>query len=275
MTVHDTIHSFIIYIYALSLLFYFSDCIRRNASAKRIGTGLLVNVSIMQLMYLVFYTVNQGYVPIYSMYDFIFLFSFCIVLISFILSRGQRSEYIVFLLNVVSFSALVLSDFWLVPSEDRLLNWQTVHGMLVMHIALANLGFAALTVSAVFAMIYLFLHYRLKLKRWNDSMRRVPSLEILQLYMNKASLIGTPILGISVILAILSIVAEKQWLYLLDLKVLATFIALCIYVGYFVSKRYIDAPQYVMARWILLGYAFVIISFMSNAWSMFHRWTGE
>nr|WP_249435722.1 cytochrome c biogenesis protein CcsA [Paenibacillus sp. Marseille-Q4541] len=259
----------------MSLLFYFSDCIRRNASAKRMGTGLLVIVSMMQLLYLVFYTIHQGYVPIYSMYDFVFLFSFCIVLISLILSRAQRSEYIVFLLNVVSFSALVLSDFWLAPSENALLNWQTVHGMLVMHIALANLGFAALTVSAVFAIIYLFLHYRLKLKRWNDSMRRMPSLESLQSHMNKASLIGTPILGVSVILAVLSIVAEKRWLYLVDPKVLATFIALCIYVGYFVSKRYVDAPQQVMARWILIGYAFMIISFVSNAWSMFHSWTGE
>lgn len=239
------------------------------------GTGLLVIVSLMQILYLLFYTIQKGYVPIYSMYDFVFLFSFCIVLISLILSRAQRSEYIVFLLNVLGFSALVLSDFWLAPSENALLNWQIVHGMLVLHIALANLGFAALTVSAVFAMIYLFLHFRLKQKHWNDSMRRMPSLEMLHSYMNKASLIGTPILGVSVIIAVLSIVAEKQWLLLTDPKVLATFIALCIYASYFVSRRYINASQQVMARWVLSGYVFVIISFVSNAWSMFHRWTGE
>lgn len=33
-----------------------------------------------------------------------------------------------------------------------------------MHITLANLGFAALTVATVFAMLYLFLHRKLKKK---------------------------------------------------------------------------------------------------------------
>ncbi|MEK5061534.1 cytochrome c biogenesis protein CcsA [Paenibacillus shunpengii] len=275
MSTVDTIHTLLIYIYALSLLFYFSDCIRRNTSAKRMGTGLLAVVSLMQLIYLILRTVDLGHIPIYSMYDFVFLFTFSIVITSLIMTTFRKSEYIVFLLNVVGFSALVLSDFWLAPVVNPMLNWQTVHGLLVMHIALANLGFAALTLAAVFAAIYLFLHFRLKSKQWGDTMRRMPSLEMLYLYMNKASSIGTPMLGVSVMLAVLSIMAEKRWPLLLDAKVLSTLIALCIYLGYFISKRYNGQAPHVMARWTLIGYVFVIVSFISNAWSVFHRWTGE
>ncbi|MCM3785813.1 cytochrome c biogenesis protein CcsA [Neobacillus mesonae] len=275
MSIVDTIHTILIYTYALSLLFYFSDCIRRNASAKRMGTGLLVVVSLMQLIYLILRTADQGHLPIYSMYDFVFWFTFSIVIMSLIMTRFNKSEYVVFLLNIVGFSALVLSDFWLAPEINPLLNWQTVHGLLVMHIVLANFGFAALTVAAVFAAIYLFLHFRLKSKRWGDTMRRMPSLEMLYFYMNKSSLIGTPMMGVSVMLAALSIMAEKRWMLLLDPKVLSTVIALCIYLGYFISKRYVDNAPHVMARWTLIAYIFVILSFISNAWSAFHRWTGE
>ena len=78
--------------------------------------------------------------------------------------RVQRSEFVILLLNIVGFSVTVLNRLWFTAGEISLHNWQTVHGLLIMHITLANLGFAALTVAAVFAMLYLFLHRKLKNK---------------------------------------------------------------------------------------------------------------
>ncbi|MNW64513.1 hypothetical protein D3C74_428050 [compost metagenome] len=103
----------------------------------------------------------------------------------------------------------------------------------------------------------------------------MPSLEVIGKYMDGATLIGTPLLGVSIVLAVLSIVAERRWHLLLDLKVIATGLAIAIYVGYFVVKRRKQFSMMVMSRWTLIGYAFVIISFISNAYSAFHRWTGE
>lgn len=92
-------------------------------------------------------------------------------------------------------------------------------------------------------------------------MRRMPSLEVIGKYMDGANFIGTPLLGVSVMLAVLSIVAERRWILLLDLKVIATGLAIAIYVGYFVSKRRKQFSTIIMARWTLIGYGFVIISF--------------
>ena len=41
-----------IYMYALSLLFYFSDFANASRSAKRMGTGLLLFVWVLQTAYL-------------------------------------------------------------------------------------------------------------------------------------------------------------------------------------------------------------------------------
>jgi HemX protein len=208
-------------------------------------------------------------------YDFLFLFSVILVLISLILTRYQRSEFAVLLLNIISFAVLVLNNIWMEPLDNPLGNWHTVHGLLLIHIALANLGFVAMTVAAVFSGLYLFLHRKLKVKKWNDTIRRLPSLEMMDRYTHMALLIGTPLLGVSIVVAVISIIAEERWLLLLDTKVLMTAIALCVYIIFLVSKRLNQRSGLVMAKWALVGYTLLILNFLLNSWSVFHQWTGE
>lgn len=269
------IYDSMIYVFALSLLFVFSDGIRRNVNAKRTGTGLLVVVLLLQLVYMGIRTWNEGHLPIFVTYDFLFLFSFILVLVSLILSRYQHAEFAVLLLNIISFAALVLNKIWMQPTDDPLTNWHTVHGLLLIHIALANLGFVAMTVAAVFSGLYLFLHRKLKIKKWNDTIRRLPSLEMMDRYTHKALLIGTPLLGVSIVVAVISIIAEQRWRLLLDTKVLVTAIALCVYIVFLMSKRWNQRSGLVMAKWALVGYALLILNFLLNSWSVFHQWTGE
>ncbi|ADM71483.1 MULTISPECIES: cytochrome c biogenesis protein CcsA [Paenibacillus] len=269
------IYDSMIYVFALSLLFVFSDGIRRNANAKRTGTGLLVVVLVLQLAYMGIRTWNEGHLPIFVTYDFLFLFSVILVLISLILTRYQRSEFAVLLLNIISFAVLVLNNIWMEPLDNPLGNWHTVHGLLLIHIALANLGFVAMTVAAVFSGLYLFLHRKLKVKKWNDTIRRLPSLEMMDRYTHMALLIGTPLLGVSIVVAVISIIAEERWRLLLDTKVLMTAIALCVYIVFLVSKRLNQRSGLVMAKWALVGYTLLILNFLLNSWSVFHQWTGE
>ncbi|AOK89511.1 cytochrome c biogenesis protein CcsA [Paenibacillus sp. SEL1] len=269
------IYDSMIYVFALSLLFVFSDGIRRNANAKRTGTGLLVVVLVLQLAYMGIRTWNEGHLPIFVTYDFLFLFSVILVLISLILTRYQRSEFAVLLLNIISFAVLVLNNIWMEPLDNPLGNWHTVHGLLLIHIALANLGFVAMTVAAVFSGLYLFLHRKLKVKKWNDTIRRLPSLEMMDRYTHMALLIGTPLLGVSIVVAVISIIAEERWRLLLDTKVLMTAIALCVYIIFLVSKRLNQRSGLVMAKWALVGYTLLILNFLLNSWSVFHQWTGE
>ncbi|WDM21020.1 cytochrome c biogenesis protein CcsA [Paenibacillus polymyxa] len=269
------IYDSMIYVFALSLLFVFSDGIRRNANAKRTGTGLLVVVLVLQLAYMGIRTWNEGHLPIFVTYDFLFLFSVILVLISLILTRYQRSEFAVLLLNIISFAVIVLNNIWMEPLDNPLGNWHTVHGLLLIHIALANLGFVAMTVAAVFSGLYLFLHRKLKVKKWNDTIRRLPSLEMMDRYTHMALLIGTPLLGVSIVVAVISIIAEERWRLLLDTKVLMTAIALCVYIIFLVSKRLNQRSGLVMAKWALVGYTLLILNFLLNSWSVFHQWTGE
>lgn len=181
-----------IYIYALSLLFFISDCIRRNQGAKRMGTGLLVVVGVLQGGALLIRAWQESMLPIFTPFDFLLLFSFSIVIAALILNWVQRSEFAVLLLGIIGFSAMVLNRLWFAAGNNPLRHWETVHGLLILHITLANLSFAVYTIAAVFAGMYLFLHRRLKGKKWSDTVRRLPSLELMDKYTYLLASIGTP-----------------------------------------------------------------------------------
>lgn len=263
-----------IYIYALSLLFFFSDCIRRNSGSKRIGTGLLVVVTLLQVIILGIRAWQEQGLPIVTIYDFIFVFVLLLQITSLLMSRSKGSEFAVTLLSVIGFSVQVLNQLWEPTGHNPLLHWEAVQGMLLLHIILAVLSFAAFTVSAVFSVMYLFLHHRLKEKKWNDTVRRLPSLEMMDRTIYLYTAAGVPLLGVSLLVAVVSIIAEGRLMLLLDLKVISTGIGFCIFLYYFAARHYKRHSATFMAWWVLLGYVFTIANIWLNSVSDFHSWTG-
>lgn len=254
-------------IYALSLLFYISDCISRNSVAKRIGTGLLVITALFQSAGIGIRAMEGGHLhfPVFTLFDFLFLLAFCISITSIALAYMKRSEFAVLLMNLVGFSVMLINRLWFTTGDNAMYSWETEHRLLLVHIALASVSFAALTVGAVFAAIYMFLHRKLKHKQWNDTMRRLPSLEKLDIYSYKALMAGTIILVASLILAAMSVAMAGRWTLFLDIKVLSTLTALAMYIVYFVKRRLWRRSGREAAIWALIGYGFIILNFFLNA----------
>ncbi|CAH1225275.1 hypothetical protein PAECIP111892_05592 [Paenibacillus auburnensis] len=262
-------------LYALSLLFIFSDCLRRNPGGKRIGTGFLAVVGVLQSGGLAVRFSQERGLPIFTPYDFLFWFSFSIVLTSLAVAYTRGGEFTILLLSGAGFSVFLLNRVWLTAADHSLESWSAVHGWLAMHIILANLSFGALTLGTVFAIMYLFLHTKLKNKKWDDRIRRLPSLETMDKYSYSAILAGVPLLIISLLLAATSIIAEGRTPLFQDTKVLTTLLGLGVYVIYIVLKRSGRRSGTIMARWAISGYAFIILNFLLNSLSEFHGWGGR
>src|SRR5690554_2311699 len=152
------IYDGMIYVYILSLLFYFSDFVAKNQRNRRLGTGLLGLVWFMQSVFLVHRMVKLDYMPIISLFDTLFLISWFMVTFSLVMYFFVRFDLLVFYVNILAFSFLVISFFN--PSTIAIAEtgWDLKDELLYIHIFMAIISYAILIIGAIFSVMYLFLH---------------------------------------------------------------------------------------------------------------------
>jgi len=239
------------------------------------GTGLLLFVWGLQTIFLAGKLIEQPAVPLLSVLEFMFLLSWLLVTISLLISFFFKIEYIVFIVNVIGFAVLLLNLFSSPIGEQRLEHWQIVKEILILHVAFAIISFAAFTIGTIFSGMYMYLHRKLKDKQWDDSVRRLPSLEKTDRYANLSIMVGTPLLILSLAVAVSSIYVEEKLNLLLDVKVLLTFVAAICYVYYIIKRVSLKHTGYRLARWAVLAYALMVLNFAINSFSTFHHWIWE
>ncbi|NEZ43838.1 cytochrome c biogenesis protein CcsA [Paenibacillus alvei] len=274
MVTNSWIYDAIIYTYALSLLFYFSDVVGVNRKAKRMGAGLLTFVWVLQTIFLIVRMVRHQDVPVFSSFEFMFLFSWFLVTVSIVISRFFHIEFIVFFVNLIGFALLLVNMLNDPTMPASMKEWEMMRNLLSFHISLAAFGFAALTVSAVFAGMYVFLHHKLKAKQWSDAVRRLPSLERIERFSYLAAVIGIPMFLLSLAVAVGAILLDNRTELLVDLKIWFTLAALLLYGSYVVKRSRYDSTGFRLSLLNLGCYAVIMLNFALNSLSTFHRWIG-
>jgi len=262
----------IVYIYALSLLFYFSDFIYENRKAKQLGTGLLVFVWILSGAFIMMRLVTEIKAPVFQFtnVDLLQLFSWIMITISFIISRFYSIRLIVFFVNILGFSLFALNLYSFTAKGITLELWHTTRELLYVHISLIVSAYAILTVGALLAIMYLLVHYALKQKKWMKWLRRFPSLAAMASTMERMVIIGFPLLLMSLAIAVISIIVEGRTQLLLDVQIVTSIIAIGIY-GYFIYQRAVHKkPGHEIAKLYLFAYLVQIINMLSGEYSNFH-----
>ncbi|TVY11883.1 cytochrome c biogenesis protein CcsA [Paenibacillus cremeus] len=264
----------IIYIYALSLLFYFSDFVGPNRSAKRMGTGLLSFVWVLQTIYLAYNLITHSTPMAFSRFETLFVLSWLLVTVSLIINRFVRIELFVFLINVFGFAILALNFFSNPTISPTLASWKINDELLFIHISLAVVSYAAFVVSAIFSGMYLFLHRKLKSKQWSQQMLRLPSLENTDRYAFLSVVIGAPLLLLTLTLGIVWIALEGNYMLFFDPKVLNSWFVLLAYIFYLFQRLLLRSPGNRLALWNLAAFFVTLLNFVAaNVYSTFHQWS--
>ncbi|GGG20515.1 cytochrome c biogenesis protein CcsA [Paenibacillus abyssi] len=275
MVTQNLVYDMMIYVYALSLLFYFSDVVDASGRAKRTGTGLLIFVWIMQTVFFVHRMISHIKLNenVITMFDYLFFISWLLVTISLVMSRFFRIEFLVFFVNVIGFAILTLNIFSHPSDEIPLVTSDLVRELLYVHISLITCAYVVLTISAIFSGMYLFLHWKLKSKKWSKAMRRLPSLETIDRYTFRTVLIGTPLLILSLAVAITSILAASEAWLLLDWKIFTSFVTVGFYIGYILQRTVLNQPGWRTAKLNLISFAVLILYLLLNSTLQFHHWS--
>lgn len=260
----------IVYTYALSLLFYFSDSVKPSRRAKRMGTGLLALVWVFQSLFLADRVVELRYMPVFSLFETLFFYAWLMVTFSLVANWFLRIDMLTFFMNVIGFTVSVINMFGYSLLSPAVSHWETRDELLFLHIAFAVGSYVAFSVSAVFAGMHLFLHRQLKRKQWNAAMRRLPSMDQVDSYSYRTCVIGIPLLVVSLAIGFAELVLLEELGLMLDPKVLLSMLILAAYAYYLVARKTLAHPGHRLAGWNLAGFALVLMNIGVSAVSRFH-----
>lgn len=266
-------YDLMIYIYALSLLFYFADFIESGRFKKRMAAGLLYFVWFLQTVFFFDRMLELRSLPITTMFETLFFYSWLLLTISLVVNRFFKMDAVVFGVNVFAFVVLFFNMF---GNESLATSAETEmvrNELIAAHVTMAIASYIMFTISAVMAVYYLWLHSRLKQKKWTNWTKQMPDLAKVETYMSRFVVWGLPLFVANVLLAFIWSWQQEQFQIWVDPKVWNTLLIALAYVFFLYQKLGRQATGTTLARYNLLAMLLVILNFVvSNFISDFHNW---
>lgn len=260
-------------LYAISLVFYFIDYLKKDPIAQRFAFWILSIVYITQTAMLIANIVEMKRLPVLSLFDGIYFYVWLLITVSFLLQLFYKVNFVIFFINVIGFIFMTIHTFAGIKTSHSPVGEALVSELLFIHITFAILSYTAFAMSFVFAILYLLVYKVLKKKKWTKQFGRLPSLHQARIGMLSALLTGIPILLISLILG-------TQWAYVVldsiqifDVKIIGSFCILLIYSGivYMERKGKLQSNDFAWAN--VIAFLFVIVNFfLGSRLSEFHFW---
>ncbi len=249
-------------LYALSAVNYLVFFIRRDSFAEKTTTPFLSFTLAVHLIYLLMRFFHFEHHPIATLAELLSFIAFAMTGIYLYVERIQRSRVTgVFILGIVVIIQLAASA--LLPHIETPKSTVFSNSLFGLHAFAAVLGYTALTVGAVYGLMYVLLYRDLKRKRFGLIFERLPSLDILANMSFGASLLGWIFLGITIGLGIAMSVTLFPNFYT-DPKFIATVIAWAIYtlvIGAYFALGWRGARSVFLA---LAGYTVAVIAILSS-----------
>lgn len=205
-------------------------------NAKRI---FLFVTLLFHLFYLIARTVEFDHPPITNVYEIFTLLAFAIGCSYFLLElltdvRGTGMFIIFFSLLFQIISSLFIEDLFEVKDVLR-------SNLLGLHVMSALLGYSAITISAVYGLLFMFLYSDIKSNKFGIIFNRLPSLETLEKLSFYSVVIGFILLTIAIIIGAIWLPRAFPDFNHFDPKLIATSLVWIIY-GVGISTK-------IIAKW--------------------------
>lgn len=267
------LHEAIVVLYAIGIIFYFVDYLKKDAKSRRIAFWFVSVVWILQSVFLVVYIIQTHRFPILTLFEGIYFYSWLLVSISILLHCVYRADLPVFFINILGFIFMVIHTFAPNQVAQSPVGENLVSELLFIHVMFAILSYVAFSLSFVFSTLYVILYNVLKKKKWTKQWARLPSLGQAESSSNWAMVIGIPILFISLILGFMWAYITVDNLNVFDVKIIGSFITLFVYCMIVLLNRR-DQLHSIRLAWVnICAFLLVIINFfLGSSLSGFHFW---
>lgn len=181
--------------YACSIFTLFFDVVEPRRAVNRTALLLLFAAFCFLTAFFLRELWGGGLTPVYSLFDVSLLTAWLILLVALVVNAFFRIGIVLFLANVLGFLIVLFASF--VHTENTVYNAPR-GDLLVVHIVLAIVSYAALAFSFIFSAMYLIQQHFLKDKVWNRWFLLLPPLQKLDAYAIRGVVAGFPLLMVSV-----------------------------------------------------------------------------
>jgi ABC-type transport system involved in cytochrome c biogenesis permease subunit len=169
--------------------------------ATRIKTQTLLVVVILHFLYILARTAAFDHPPVTTVFEIMTTLAFCIAIAYMYIelkTKERNTGFFILLLALVfqTASSLFIKDLLDIAPilRSRLLGF---------HVSSALLGYTAISLSAVYGILYLMLYHEIKSSRFGLIYNRLPNLEMLEKMSHKAEVFGFIMLTIAICVGVL------------------------------------------------------------------------
>lgn len=204
--------------------------------ARELKVKLLWSIILIHAVYLLDRTFVFDHPPATTVFEILTLLAFSVaVAYAFIerLSRAKETGY--FILNIAFFfqlaSSLFIKDLLEVPEVLR-------NPLFGVHVTSALLGYAAITISAVYGFLYLMLYHEIRASKFGVIYKKLPNLETLERMSFIAILMAFGLLTLAIVFGFIWLPKAFEDFSYLDPKLVGTLIIWGMYGMVIVAKKF-------------------------------------
>ena len=203
--------------------------------AELVKSPLLIATVAVHALYITARTLEYSHPPITSIFEILSLIAFTVALVyTYIEFRTENRATGYFILIFPFFFQLVSSLFIREVTEIPEMLRSNLLGF---HVTSALLGYAAITISAVYGFLYLMLYHDIKSNQFGLIYKRLPNLEVLERMSFTATLFGFLLLTVAIVVGLLWLPSVTGNIPYTDPKLFGTVAIWLIYAVGLMAKR--------------------------------------
>lgn len=185
-------------LYAVIFAVYLVDFYKDKPALHNVKRIFLFVTLIIHTAYLLFWTIHFDHPPITTKFEIFTVLAFSLAFSYFLIElssdiRATGAFIIVISLIFQTISTLFIKDLVDVPEVLR-------NRLLGLHVVSALLGYAGITISAVYSLLFTVQYKRIKLNQFGLIFNRFPSLEMLERLSVNSIYVGFALLTIAIVI---------------------------------------------------------------------------
>ncbi len=257
-------------LYAVLVGLYAASFFSGSVRAEEAKRPFLLATASLHVIYMVARTVAFDHPPITTVFEIMTVLAASITIAYAYIELRTRVSSTGFFILVLAFVFQTVSSLFIKHLTEIAPVLRS--RLLGIHVTSALLGYTAISLSAVFGLLYLMLYHEIKSSRFGLVYKRLPNLEMLEQMNHKAELFGFVMLTVAIGVGLFWLPRAFQTFTYLDPKLIGTAMIWLLYAVGLAAKRKFgwQGRKFMIISLVAFGFVFLSMTVINLFMSSFH-----